>query len=198
MNNLYKWDSEEGQRTCVNLCPFVTITKTNIQSTLDISKSKRLPEILWDIRTSTYQICRIVEKIYRITTFNNWICNLTPKARDILKIFWKRGEIAPYNTVDSRYLEFQGTSEILRDIRISTYQICRTEEKIIRTITFNKYILIGLLKKLEMYWKYCGKEEKLLLRSNFSSFPQSFLPVVSIFMFKQGQDFHFEMSGYSR
>ena len=25
--------------------------------------------------------------------------------------------------------------------------------------------------------KYCGKEEKLLLRSNFSSFPQYFVPV---------------------
>ena len=24
-----------------------------------------------------------------------WICNLTPKLRDILKILWKRGEIAP-------------------------------------------------------------------------------------------------------
>ena len=30
------------------------------------------------------------------------------------------------------------------------------------------------LLKLEIYWKYCGKEEKLLLRSNFSSFPQYF------------------------
>ena len=116
------------------------------------------------------------------------------------------------NTVDSRYLEFQGTlwntknicfgyllesprwgdsnkyqiqstlvisnskgpSEILRDIRSLTYQICRIEEKIIRTTTFNKYICVIGLLKLEMYWKYCGKEEKLLLRSNFSSFPQYF------------------------
>ena len=69
-----------------------------------------------------------------------------------------------------------GLYEILRDIRTSTYQICRTEEKkkIIRT---NTLYVIGLLK-LEIYWKYCGKEEKLLLRSNFSSFPQYFLPVV--------------------
>ena len=43
-------------------------------------------------------------------------------------------------TVDSRYLEFQGLSEILRDIRTSTYQICRIEEKIIRLTTFNKYM----------------------------------------------------------
>ena len=29
------------------------------------------------------------------STFNKWICNLTPEIRDILKILWKRGEIAP-------------------------------------------------------------------------------------------------------
>ena len=36
---------------------------TEIQSTLVISNSKGLSEILRDIRTSTYQICRIEEKI---------------------------------------------------------------------------------------------------------------------------------------
>ena len=44
------------------------------------------------------------------------------------------------DTVDSLYLEFKGLAEILRDIRTSTYQICRFEEKLIRTTTFNKYI----------------------------------------------------------
>ena len=33
--------------------------------------------------------------INRTTTFNKWICNLTPEVGDILKILWKRGEIAP-------------------------------------------------------------------------------------------------------
>ena len=28
-------------------------------------------------------------------TFNKCICNLTPEVRDILKILWKREEIAP-------------------------------------------------------------------------------------------------------
>ena len=54
-----------------------------IQSTLVISKSKGLSKILRDIRTSTYQICRIEEKINRTTTFNKCICNLTPEVRDI-------------------------------------------------------------------------------------------------------------------
>ena len=38
-----------------------------IQSTLVMSKSNRLSEILRNIRTSTYQIRRIREKINRIT-----------------------------------------------------------------------------------------------------------------------------------
>ena len=33
--------------------------------------------------------------INRITTFHKRICNLTPDVRDILKILWKRGKIAP-------------------------------------------------------------------------------------------------------
>ena len=72
----------------------------------------------------------------------------------------------------------KGLSETLRDIRTSTYQIFRIEEKVIRTTTFNKFMYIIGLLKLEIYQKYCGKEEKLLLRSNFSSFPQYFLLVV--------------------
>ena len=62
---------------------------------LVISNFKGLSEILRDIRTSTYQIYRIEEKIIRTTTLNKYICNCTLKVRDILKILWKRGEIAP-------------------------------------------------------------------------------------------------------
>ena len=61
-----------------------------MRSILVISKSKGLSKILWYISTLTYQICRIEEKINRITTFNKWICNLTPETRAIMKILWKR------------------------------------------------------------------------------------------------------------
>ena len=67
----------------------------NIQSTLVISNSTGLSGKLRDIRTSTYQICRIEEKLIRLTTFNKYMCNWTVEVRDILKILWKRGEIAP-------------------------------------------------------------------------------------------------------
>ena len=66
----------------------------------------------------------------------------------------------------------KGLSEILRDIRTSTYQICRTEEKLIQLTTFNKY-MCNLIPEIRYIGKYFGKEEK-----NFSSFPQYFLHVV--------------------
>ena len=66
-----------------------------VQSTLVISNSKGLSETLRDIRTSTYQIFRIEESIIRTTTFDKYICNWILEVRDISKILWKRGEIAP-------------------------------------------------------------------------------------------------------
>ena len=39
---------------------------------------------------------RVRKTKYWTTTFNKWICNLTPEVRNIIyKIMWKRGEIAP-------------------------------------------------------------------------------------------------------
>ena len=49
-----------------------------LQSTLVISKSKGPSETLRDIRTSTYQMCRIEENTKRATKFHKWTCNLTP------------------------------------------------------------------------------------------------------------------------
>ena len=53
----------------------VSAFAVHIQSSLVFSKSKGLSEILRDIRTSTYQICRTGEKI-RTTTFNKFIIML--------------------------------------------------------------------------------------------------------------------------
>ena len=69
----------------------------------------------------------------------------------------------------------KGLSEIIRGICTSTYQICSIEEKLIGLTTFNKYVCNWTLEVRDiLYWKYCGKEEKLLHRSNISSFPQYF------------------------
>ena len=57
---------------------------SEIQLTLVISNSKGLSEILRDSRTSTYQICRIEEKLIPLTTFNKYMCNWTFEVtRDI-------------------------------------------------------------------------------------------------------------------
>ena len=56
-----------------------------VQSTLIISNSKGLSEILRDICTSTYRICRIEEKLIPTTTFNKFIFNWTLEVRDIAK-----------------------------------------------------------------------------------------------------------------
>ena len=70
------------------LCPCFETKK--VQSNLVIPNSKALSEILPDIRTSTYQICRIEEKLIRLTTFNKCMCKWILEVRDILKILWKR------------------------------------------------------------------------------------------------------------
>ena len=50
----------------------------------------------------------------------------------------------------------KGLSKILRDLRTSTYQICRTEEKLIQLTTFNKYMCNWTLEvrdTLKILWK---------------------------------------------
>ena len=54
-----------------------------VQSTLVISKSKGPSEILRDIHTSTYQMCRTEENTNRTTKFHKRTCNLTPLVENI-------------------------------------------------------------------------------------------------------------------
>ena len=54
-----------------------------IQSTLVMSKSKGPSEILRDIRTSTYQMCRTKENTNRTTKFHKRTCNFTPLVENI-------------------------------------------------------------------------------------------------------------------
>ena len=46
-----------------------------------------------------YQICKIEEKLIRVTTFNKYICNRTLEVRDILKILWKREQFLLSSTI---------------------------------------------------------------------------------------------------
>ena len=107
-----------------------------IQSTLVILNSKGPSEILRDSHTSTYQICRIDEKLIPLTTFNKYMCNWTFEVtRDILLILWKRGEIAPqeqfllFSTIFLHVVRFSYLGRFsLRDKRlfeISEFEIAR-------------------------------------------------------------------------
>ena len=80
---------------CHLVYKMTSLSKMYIQSTLAISKSKGPSKTLRDIRTSTYQICSTEEKTIRTTKFHKCLCNLTPLVRNILKVLWKSGEIAP-------------------------------------------------------------------------------------------------------
>ena len=42
-----------------------------------------------------FRFAELGGKLIRLTTFNKYMCNWTLEIRDILKILWKRGEIAP-------------------------------------------------------------------------------------------------------
>ena len=83
------------------------------------------------------------------------------------------GEIR--NTVDSRYLKIQGTLwNTSRYLYFDISDLQNWGKQLIEQPPLTEWIF-NLTPKLEIYWKYCGKEEKLLLGSNFSSFPQYFV-----------------------
>ena len=67
--------ADSAQRVVNIKCQVSKVQHNGVQSTLVISNSEGLSEIPRDNRTSTYQICRIEEKIIRFTTFNKYICN---------------------------------------------------------------------------------------------------------------------------
>ena len=105
-----------------------------------------------------------------LLSFSNKVRRLT------FDLFTARKNLCPIHLQSTLVISnSKGLSKILRDIRTSTYQICRLEEKINRTTAFNKCRCNWTLEVRYICWKYCGKEEKLLLWSNFSSFPQYFV-----------------------
>ena len=93
--------------------------------------------MLRDIRTLTYQICRIEEKLIRLTTFNKYMYNWTLEVRYIENIVEKRrncslGAISPlFHYIFYMLLDFHvlaGTRFLLRDKRlfeISEFEIAR-------------------------------------------------------------------------
>ena len=56
-------------------------------------------------------------------TYNRCICNLTPEVRDILKILWKRGEIALFHNI---------LLPVVRFLCLSRDQIIASRQAIVR------------------------------------------------------------------
>ena len=103
------------------------------------------------------------------------IWKIVPKLSLLPFLIWSTGLILSSPLQSTLVIsKSKGPSEILRDIRTSTYQICRTEENTNQITKFHKWTcnLTPLVKNV--CWKYCGKWEKLLLRSNFTPYPQFF------------------------
>ena len=131
-------------------------------------------QVLKKNNNKTMKICDeyISEKAVKTFHLKTWwqICEKAMNLKSAMKMLWISEHIVIINVL---YIQLnliisksKGLSEILRDIRTSTYQICRIKKKKLEQPHFtNKYVI--WLLKLEIYWKYCGKEEKLLLRSNF-------------------------------
>ena len=80
-------------------------------------------------------------------------------------------------TVDSRYLEIQGT--LLHTSRYPYFDISdlwNWGKQLIKQPHLTEWIC-NLTPKLEIYWKYCGNEEKLLQRAISLLFHNIVLPV---------------------
>ena len=78
-------------------------------------------------------------------------------------------------TVDPRYLEIQGT--LWNTSRYPYFDILdlrNWRKQLFEQPPLTEWIC-NLTPKLEIYWKYCGQEEKLLLGAIFSAFPQYFV-----------------------
>ena len=125
-----------------NVCFFVEKKKSILSGSKNIYNWLTLSQILrdslkhfeipvpWNIR-----VAEVRKAINRTTTFNKWIGNLTPEDKDILKILWKRGEIAPqeqfllFSTIFCYlFLDFHiktGTRISLRDERL--FEISKVE-----------------------------------------------------------------------
>ena len=73
-------------------CPLLS---NNIQKTLAISKSKRPSELLRDIRTLTYQICRVEENTNRKPNFTNKYVIRPIKLETYSKNIVKKRKMAP-------------------------------------------------------------------------------------------------------
>ena len=160
----FYWKFQGGSSIAVLNCLCISgficgICKMSLQSTLVISNFKGISEILPDILTSTYQNCRIKEKINKKTTINKCIYNWTLEIRDILKILWKRGAISPFfhNILLPvvRFSSLGGIRFSLRDKRL--FEISDVEITRVNCICSSSILLLVSLEGCALgLWHFMG------------------------------------------
>ena len=118
-------------------------------------------------------------------TFNNlsvilqWYLDVTGHSKLTLRMLFHWNIMPWYTTLYSRLSLPRSPRDSLKNFEVSVLwhiwfaELRKKNKKIEQSHSTNEYVF--WLLKFEIYWKYCGKEEKLLLRSNFSSFPQYFV-----------------------
>ena len=87
-----------------NICNFL-LTFLGTYSRLSLSRSPR--DSLKYLEISVLRHIRFADfgkKVNGTTRFHKWICNLTFECRNILKILWKRGEIAHFSSFPQYYV----------------------------------------------------------------------------------------------
>ena len=108
------------------------------------------------------------------------ICSLLTESCDMVELLIKDNKLQSTLLI----LESKGLSEILLRYPYLDISDLQMRQKIHLTVTFNNWC--NLTPEVRDIWKYCGKKEILLLRSNFSSFPQYFVTSLVDFHVKTG------------
>ena len=154
-----------GRRYILTLERYNTIfrlwRRSMLQSTLVISTSKGLSEIHRDTCTSTYQICRIEEKINRTTIFHKRICKLTPEVRDIQQNLNSSNSDGSFTVDDSN--SFFSPYKLLPPIAqekyvmifsyfiIELYVVCTHKNRLIEAILMSTLNIQSLCRKSKRF-----------------------------------------------
>ena len=128
---------------------------------------------------------------------------MSMEQRTIVVYTYNEGKILLWFHYENTIIQIQSTlvisnskglSEILRDICTSRYQVWSIEEKWIEQPHFTNVYVIWFLE-IEIYWKYCGREEKLSVSPLFHNI---LLPIVRLSCLNRDQIFTSSVSGNSR
>ena len=125
----------------------------------------------WHVRPTKTRISLCIREVWLESSLFAWLCTLKctqwrfhQNARMLRQIRWSHMPEDSFSDVVAHFVLIHNTVDSLSRTRLS------------RITAYLEVKILSLPKheNLTTSKKYCRKEEKLLLRSNFSSFPQYF------------------------